>query len=295
MKIAFIGANGFLANVFGKRLNEQSIHPIVYGKSEPLNYSYSSFIKFNILDNWTSLNMFCDYDLIFYFAGQGIQAIKNDKTSDIFEVNSFFPIKLILFLSGNNFKGKLVTFGSYFEIGNCNKEVSFTEINLIKSNYKVPNNYCVSKRIFTKFIDSFANNFIYHFILPTIYGEGEGETRLIPYIIGQIKKGMDIQLTSGSQIRQYIYVDDVYEIVSKTLGSLLDSGIYNIAGTETKEVKELSLEIVQYFGYKIDKIKFGSLKRVDTTMKYLLLNGSKLNSVIGLGPNTLIKDKLKSY
>jgi nucleoside-diphosphate-sugar epimerase len=295
MKIGFLGSNSFLASAFGKYFNKLNRFPDVYGRSSPTKYEYSTFTKFDILDKQENLYLFLNFDLIFYFAGQGIQSYKDDKSNSIYEVNAFFPIKLMIFLRENEFRGKFITFGSYFEIGNCNQYIHFNEIDLINSRYKVPNNYCVSKRIMTKFVDSFENNFTYHFILPTIYGEGEDKNRLIPYIIGQIKKGADIQLTSGEQIREYIYVDDVSEIISKAFDNLPYSGIYNISGTEKKEVKELAIEIAQYLGYNINRLTFGGLQRVDISMKYLLLDGTKLNSVIGVKPNTRIKDKIKSY
>lgn len=56
-----------------------------------------------------------------------------------------------------------------------------------------------------------------HFILPTIYSEYEDQNRLIPYMLRAIKNGEKLSFTSGEQVRQYLYVDEVPRMIEDAL------------------------------------------------------------------------------
>lgn len=185
MRICFIGSNGFLATTFGKLFDNAD----VYGTSAPKNYDYKYFCEFDVRNTNFGFDVFLKYDFIFLFSALGVQSGEANSSKDIFRVNTFFPIELFNYLSENHFQGILTTFGSYFEIGNNNQEIAFDEVDIINSNLKVPNDYCLSKRLLTKYIDSKKSSIHnWHFILPTIYGNGENSNRLIPYIINAISK-----------------------------------------------------------------------------------------------------------
>lgn len=297
MKICVIGANGFLARSYGKYFDNYEIVTLdVYGISLPTTYEYSGFVQFDLTKEEKNLTVFLEYDYIFYLAGKGVQSTMFEPSAELYQVNAFFPIKLILFLKENSFKGKIITFGSYFEVGNCNEDISFSETELASLRYLVPNNYCLSKRILTRFIDSIIeNNFIYHFILPTIFGYGEDKKRLIPFVIEKIKKEEDLLLTSGLQVREYIYVDDIPIITKPIFNNTLKPGIYNINGTEKLTIKDLVTKIADYFNYPQEKLIFGGENRNDVSMLFLSLNGTKLNSISKTRPNTLIIDKIDEY
>ena len=127
----------------------------------------------------------------------------------------------------------------------------------------------ISKRMLSRFFSSFSAPFSFlHFILPTIYGESESTYRLIPYTLKSIADGVDLALTSGDQVRQYIYIRDVAGILFKAVEANLQSGIYNIAGAEEFSVKQL---VALLFGLKRKNMPdglFGKTQRVDNASLY---------------------------
>ncbi len=296
MKISIIGSNGLLSESIARYCNKNGIKPIIIGRSSPKRYDFKSFHSIDLLTNEIQYEKIYKSDLIIYAAGAGIQSNLNENPDVIYDLNVSIPVKICHKLNSNKFDGVFVSFGSYFEIGENSNNSKFNETQLIHSKSKSLNNYSISKRMFTKFISSVNLNFkSWHFILPTIYGEFESNHRLIPYVIDSIKNKKKLKLTSGVQIRQYIYVDEIAEIIFKSFNKKIDTGVYNIEGSETLTVKELVTNLHKLFKQNLSNEIFGKVNRTDTGMKILLLDGAKLYKTINYTPRIKISDVYDRY
>lgn len=296
MKISLIGSNGFLSNSIGIFCNKEAIKLDVWGLDEPAGYSCDQYHQIDLLSQEIVYGMLSDSDLIIYAAGLGVQSSNTDPYESIYSINTFLPIKLFKELSKLQFKGTLITFGSYFEYGNSSQDKYLSELDIINSTNPAPNDYCISKRLLTRFITSYGTELKYwHFILPTIYGESENPNRLLPYVINAIQSNSEIRLTSGEQVRQYLYVDDIMAVLLSSLEKKLSSGIYNIAGNEEFSVKNLVNYILESFGKPLNADIFGKAAKSDTNMKVLKLDGSKLLNSINIIPTTKIIDVFRKY
>jgi nucleoside-diphosphate-sugar epimerase len=156
--------------------------------------------------------------------------------------------------------------------------------------------YSISKRLLTRFAESFLPNFSYwHFIIPTIYGENEERHRLIPYILDSLKENKQIKLTTGEQVRDYLYVEDIPKIISSTLEKKLPSGIYNLTNGNVLKVKEIVKLLFSKLGLTLDPGIFSLADRIDVTMNCLKLDGNKLNKYINNYSYTSLDDVLTKY
>lgn len=293
MKICFIGGNGFLANSFAEKYNYAQLD--VYGRYKP-KYFFTSFEELDILRDRIDFSKFMKYDEIFYFSALGVQSSISYSFHDLLKVNFTFPVELISFLSENSFKGKFLSFGSYFEVGIYNEKKSLTENNIIYSEYKTVNYYSLTKRLLTRFLDSSILNLKYnHFIIPTVYGKGENKNRLIPYVINSIRSGKEINLSDGYQIRHYLHINELVKSIHLASSNNLESGIYNIGGGEILSVREIVNLITQNFDKKSLIINYGKQSKVDTQMPFLALNSNKIDSKIPIGKILSLKDNIKEY
>lgn len=296
MKVTIIGSNGFLAKSIALYSNINNYDLIIVGKSKPTAYSYKSFYNIDLLTDDIPYNEILKSDIIIYAAGAGIQSNLNEKFSLVFELNVMIPIKICKNLNLLKFKGSFVSFGSYFEIGPNTLDIKYDELRLIQSDNKTNSDYSTSKRMITRFISS--SNFCFrawHFILPTIYGEYESNHRLIPYVIKSIKNKTKLKLTTGTQVRQYIYVNEIPKIIFQALIKKINSGIYNIEGTETLSVKDLVSILHKLHNKKLDEKIFGKVSRSDLNMEILKLNGEKLVKEINFKPSIKISDVYEKY
>ncbi len=293
-KIIIIGSGSFLASYLIDFLKAD--HELfLFGSKKFEDYDSKEFSYPNKL---FELNVLLDSDIVIYTAGAGIQSYLNESSDDIYNLNTFFPIQIINFLISNNYTGKFISFGSYFEIGDENQPKSYNENQIVTSLNPVPNNYCVSKRLLTRFLNSMDEEIIfYHFILPNIYGPRENSNRLIPYLISSVQNNEEIELTSGLQVRQYIHAEDVATNVKYFLENDNPSGIYNLTNPGSIQIKELVKTVFKVLNKEknFSNDIFGKSHRPDISMPYLLLADDKILKIAGSGKRIDLTQGIKGY
>lgn len=88
-----------------------------------------------------------------------------------------------------------------------------------------------------------------------LYGEGEDERRLVPYVRGKISKGETAELTEGKQIRDYMDVSKAGDQIAEVaLGT--EVGPVNICSGLATTVRELAENIAKEYG-RPDLLSFG--------------------------------------
>lgn len=296
MKIAIIGTNGFLSTAIAKYALEKGWQVNMYGLEEPRLHTFTHFYSIDLTKESINASQVCNNDIILYAVGAGIQSNLNESINLVYELNVMVPIRICKVLQDNNFNGKFVSFGSYFELGEINFTHPATELDVVNAISPAPTDYILSKRMLTRFISSYKHNYVHwHFILPTIFGVGENPKRIIPYTINAIKNNESLCFTSGEQVRQYLCVEEVAQCIYDAYVNNLPSGIYNIASTIILSVQQLVRIICDKMNYAIDSNVFGLEKKTDTSMNYLVLDGTKLNQLIGFNSIKLLNDVLEKY
>ena len=296
MKISILGTNGFLSTAIAKYANHVSWELDMYGLDAPINHCYDNFYQVNLMEGDLKYTKLLDSDLIVYAIGAGIQANLKETSSLIYNLNVTVPISICNKLKELDYKGRFVTFGSVFEMGETAEERFFNETDILTSLCSAPNDYTVSKRMLSTFVSSYKHSFTHwHFYIPTIYGAGENPKRLIPYVINAIRNGEQLSFTAGGQTRQYVHVSEIPHLLALAVEQELPSGVYNIEGSETLTVYDIVNLIHHAMHTEIPEGCFGSLKREDVGMKYLALDGEKLYNAIGFKANIKIIDVINTY
>jgi dTDP-6-deoxy-L-talose 4-dehydrogenase (NAD+) len=89
-----------------------------------------------------------------------------------------------------------------------------------------------------------------------LYGEGEDSRRLAPYVRDRLRAGEPAELSSGSQVRDFLDVREAGRmIVDVALGS--QEGPVNICSGKPVTVRELAERIADEFGRR-DLLRFGA-------------------------------------
>jgi|TARA_B110000879_G_C11167324_1_gene511894 dTDP-6-deoxy-L-talose 4-dehydrogenase (NAD+) len=89
-----------------------------------------------------------------------------------------------------------------------------------------------------------------------IYGEGEDTRRLVPFLHGKLSKGEVADLSSGTQIRDFIDVIDAAKmIVAGTLSQT--KGAANICSGQGQTIRKLAEKIADQYGHR-NLLNFGA-------------------------------------
>lgn len=296
MKVSLIGSNGFLANKIGAYCNKNDVELAVYGFEPPLNHDCQSFVKTDLLEGGVEIAQLIESDIIIYAAGAGIQSNQKERFDTIYELNVSIPVKMADSLNRNRYGGVFITFGSVFEIGESSEKRLFKEEDVVSSIFPAPNDYTITKRLLTRFIASYRPTFRHwHFFIPSMYGKGEQAHRLIPYTVHAIKSHDVPHFTSGDQVRHYLHVNEIPELIFKACDAGMASGFYNIPGHDILSVRQVVAKIYELSGCNLPTGVFGVDVRADAGMKYLALDGAKLYDAIGFSPRISIEEGIKEY
>lgn len=295
-KITILGSNGFLSTAIAKFANQEGWVIDVYGLDEPIGHPFNKFVKCNLMDSELDCSGLLDSDIVVYAIGAGIQSNLKEGNNLIYGLNVTAPVTICNKLKELGYKGVFVTFGSVFEMGETKEAHLFSEEEVLSSTAPAPSDYVVSKRMLSRFVTSYKHDFTHwHFIIPTIYGEGENPKRLIPYTINAIRNGEPLHFTAGDQTRQYVYVGEVPGLLKLAYEKQLPSGMYNIQGKETLTVKEIVTLIHKAMGKVVPSDCFGTAERTDVGMIYLALDGNNLSELTGFCPRVSIKEVIERY
>lgn len=281
MKIALIGSTAFLAKTILHQFTPNTYEWLLCSRKRPtILPPFASWCLYNAPALPLPIEQLMQCSVIYYCAGAGIQPKHNDNETLIYQLNVFEPILLLQELAAQGYTGKVVTFGSYFEIGDQMDTQPYTEQQLATHQNPLPNTYCRSKNLLTRFADNFLLeperlSFSWqHFILTNIYGVGENPQRLLPYIVQNIINSAPLKFTAGVQQRQYTHVRDVVAFLEQVLENPT-SGVFNLTDPTVRSVRSV-IDIVltlgkEYFG-PLPSTTFGTVNKRDERMKYLALD-----------------------
>lgn len=301
MKIAVIGSNGMLSVALTKYFfAKEGVSVDVYGLDAPKGYEYDNFYQVNLLKDKLEYNNLCAADVIIYASGAGVQAALQTDSSLMYALNVSVPIEITLQLKLHDYKGIYVSFGSYMEIGlNGEDGKAFTEEEVVCSNLPVTNDYGLSKRLYGRYMRDFSADYtFYHFILPNMFSEDDLKpgTRLVPYTLQYLqdynagKNPQSPSFSAGLQTRQFITLEEMIQIVNKTICKRISSGVYNMGGGEFLSIRNLIERLFAIYNVPCKDEFFGQEVRRDGDIKSLFIDGSKLKKELGELPNSKIED-----
>lgn len=124
------------------------------------------------------------------------------------------------------------------------------------------NNYALTKHQFSQWGRFHANKADITFVnlrLEHFYGEEEPENHFLPWVVGKLKKGEQVDLTAGVQQRDFVYIGDLLDIYSRLVEMVFEGFVEIPIGTgDNPSIRE----IIEYL-YSIlksnSKLCFGAI------------------------------------
>ena len=89
-----------------------------------------------------------------------------------------------------------------------------------------------------------------------LFGEGQEQSRLVPYIRSRLEAGEPVELTTGQQFRDYLDVSDAADLIVET-ASKNCVGAVNVCSGKRQTVRSLAENIADEFERR-DLLRFGS-------------------------------------
>ena len=126
------------------------------------------------------------------------------------------------------------------------------------------------------------------FRLFQVYGPLQDDNRLIPFVINSCKKNKNFKVTSGKQIRNFCYIDDVVRAIFLSLNNKKTNGeIFNLGSKENLKVKS----VIKTINYKVGRGKpiFGKERTHIGEKNKIIPNINKIKKILNWEPKYSIE------
>jgi UDP-glucose 4-epimerase len=125
----------------------------------------------------------------------------------------------------------------------------------------------------------------------TVYGPGERAGRLLPSILEARRTGRPLQLSSGTQRRDFTYVEDAAEGLLKLgLAPDLRCGIVNLATGRLATVRVFVETAAAILGIPSEHLEFGAIPANTHEMEHEAVCLGRLRRIVGWIPSISIAE-----
>ena len=282
MTILLSGATGFLGSYLLKRFLQEGFTVIALKRSTSDTYRIEdllSKITYYDVDKTDIAEIFKKHSIDMVVNTVTDYGRANGQISSILETNLMFSIKLL----ENAVENKVKTF-----------------INTDTLLEKDINAYALSKNQLVQWMHFLSNQInMVNIKIEHMYGPLDDDNKFIYWVIKQLKQNVEkIDLTSGVQKRDFIYIDDIVEAYmtvinnTKQFSSFEEFELGSGNAIEVKEFLGLIYNQVQQKQVLTTSLNFGSVGYRDKENMCMKADISKLHS-LGWAPKVKLEDGTK--
>jgi CDP-paratose synthetase len=283
--ILLTGATGFLGSYLLESFISLNLNVIILKRSTSsnirINHLLNNIIYYNVdlLSSLDDVFVQNKIDIIVHTACS--YGRSNESLKEIINTNLIFGINLM-------------------ELG-----IKFKVQTFINTGSLLPrniNSYSLSKAQLTDWLKINSSKIqVINLKIEHMYGPKDDNKKFLPWLINEMQSGTEnINLTSGIQKRDFIYVDDVvaaYNLIINNCEKLGNWNEFDIGTNSFVNVKDFVIQIAKELENShnikiIQRLKFGVINYREGDIMIPQLNNSKLLN-LGWVPKTSLKEGIK--
>lgn len=260
MKVLLTGGSGFIGSNLARRLVAVGHEVVALGRrSCPIESVLS--IEAERLDA-TSVRAAMagqHFDAVFHLAAAGVHPMDRDR-DELIRVNAMLPAEVVALASSFGVDA-VVLMGSSAEYAS-QPTAMFNEDGVLETQ-KI---YGASKAAGGLLaLATGAERRLPVAVLRAfnVYGPGEADHRLLPSLATKLKRGEPVDLSAGTQVRDFLYVDDACDgllaAAVALCGGGMPSGAYNLSTGTGASVRDFARTVARCMSADGNLLRFGAL------------------------------------
>jgi GDP-4-dehydro-6-deoxy-D-mannose reductase len=125
-----------------------------------------------------------------------------------------------------------------------------------------------------------------------VYGPGESERRLVPYLYSQLSRRRPASLTSGTQVRDVVYVEDVAEAcyAATMLPPATEPAVFNICSGTPVTIRQIGETVAHQLGVPASLLRWGEAPHRPRESLHALGDNRRFFQATGWQPRVTLAD-----
>lgn len=280
MKVAIIGANGYIGKHLIFYLKQMGIEPMCYDIQEA---SVNNYKQVDLTNKRSVKNIDLNVDYIYMFAGLTGTYAGFDKYESYISINEIGLLNLLDAIRNSEYRPKIIFPSTRLVYKGVDKPLKEEDEKETKTLYAINKQAC--EGILYAYNKSFDIPYtVFRICLPygnmlsTDYSFGT-----VGFFIKQAKAGNDITLYGGGDIkRTFTHMEDLcYQIVHGAMKAESNGEIYNIGG-QTLSLREAAKIVANKFGTKVVTVDWPE-KDIRIESNHTYFDDTKIRSLLNFG------------
>ena len=300
VRVLVLGASGFIGRWIARRLYLEGAE-LYIGVRNPRNLPDKAFfsgktLEIDLLDTGALPDLVREAapDIVFNLAGYGINPDERDSARAAGINADCLPhlVKAMKQLPAMRWQGqRIVHTGSALEYGTCDGDLAETTSPRPTTLYgqsKLAGTLALQRSSVQHGIASITAR------LFTVYGPGERAGRLLPSLLEIARTGGSLDLTAGTQQRDFTYVEDVVEGLLRLGTTRTSPGeVVNLATGQLTSVRQFTEITARLLGIPPGHLHYGALPARQEEMTHMPVATDKLRKLLSWVPATTIQQGIE--
>ncbi|MBB3225851.1 GDP-4-dehydro-6-deoxy-D-mannose reductase [Luteibacter sp. Sphag1AF] len=289
-RVLLTGASGFIGRRLLDHLRRAGVDVTVVGRNAIAHADVTCHTVATLdAEHLASLPAHLSFDAVIHLAAAGVHPSDRDMDR-LVQVNGHLPADLLRFAQQRGARAFVMT-GSNAEYAAAGQQ-NVAEDSPLES-LKAYGATKAAGAILAVAAGVAAGITAVNLRLFNVFGPGEAPHRLLPSLVSRLERGEAVPLSEGTQLRDFIHVDDacraVVTALDATLTGVLTSGHYNVCSGTGTSVRDFALAVAAAVGSDAAALHFGELPMRPDDLPRVVGDPEKFASVTGWRPHTSVE------
>lgn len=298
-RVLVTGASGFIGgHLVDRLLTDHAVVTVLARPDSVLPERWRGRVGAVLCDDWCEAGLRrilseSNYESVFHLAAYGVRPHNRD-TDRMIRINAELPATLVRLC--HEWKARLVVSGTFSEYMRPFSSEPLTELSPLEP-YKLYGSSKAAGGLLASAVAKDMGVGLRILRLFKVYGSGEAPHRLLPTLVSGLNQKQRVAISSGTQILDFVYIDDVIEALVRADHHIRDHGAvatWNVSTGEGHSVRRFAQLVANAMNADSNLLGFGEIAMRKDDEPWLVGNPELIRAELGWYPQTDLETGVKA-
>ncbi|MCA1393362.1 NAD(P)-dependent oxidoreductase [Bradyrhizobium sp. IC3123] len=298
VNVLVTGASGFIgAHLVARLLSEGRRVTVLARSSSALPPEWDDRISVIACDDFTERGLrrllHAPFDTVFHLAAYGVRPNHRD-IDEMIRINVELPATLVRLCT--EWRARMIMAGTFSEYRSPSTQEPLTEDSPLEQGKLYGSSKAAGGLMASAIAKSNGTDFRL-LRLFKVYGAGEAPHRLLPALVSGLTKRERVAISAGTQILDFVYIDDVIEAMLRADSHCRDKGgiaTWNVSTGRAHSVRDFAERVAAAMGADASLLGFGAINMRRDDEPWLVGSPDLLRSELGWQPSVGLDEGVRA-